>query len=104
MLCFIELEVEKCTELIFLKLKIALKKNSYGVTHKQCVCVGGGTCCPHVTEASAFIYLLNLLGYCSIDYPGGVCEFDCITGPDIRSFCTPDGTWDPYPTCDGDVR
>ena len=43
-------------------------------------------------------------GYCSIDYPGGVCEFDCITGPDIRSFCTPDGTWDPYPTCDGDIR
>ena len=46
MLCFIELEVEKCTELIFLKLKIALKKNSYGVTHKQCVCVGGGHLLP----------------------------------------------------------
>jgi hypothetical protein len=43
-------------------------------------------------------------GYCSIDYPGGVCEFDCLSGPDIRSFCTPDGTWDPYPTCDGDIR
>ena len=25
-------------------------------------------------------------------------------GPDIRSFCTPDGTWEPYPTCDGDIR
>lgn len=43
-------------------------------------------------------------GYCSDDYPGAVCEFDCLTGPDIRSFCTPDGTWDPYPVCDGDIR
>ncbi|CAB4068917.1 unnamed protein product [Lepeophtheirus salmonis] len=43
-------------------------------------------------------------GYCSLDYPGALCEFDCLTGPDISSFCTPDGTWDPYPTCDGDVR
>jgi len=43
-------------------------------------------------------------GYCSLDLPGGVCEFDCLFGPDIRSFCTPDGTWDPYPVCEGDVR
>lgn len=43
-------------------------------------------------------------GYCSNDNPGGVCEFDCLTGPDIRSVCTVDGTWDPYPTCDGDIR
>ena len=21
-----------------------------------------------------------------------------------RSLCTPDGTWDPYPTCQGDIR
>ena len=43
-------------------------------------------------------------GYCSLDYPGGVCEFDCLNGTDIRSECTEDGTWDPYPTCDGDIR
>ena len=43
-------------------------------------------------------------GYCSLEYAGGLCEFDCLTGPDIRSVCTQDGTWDPYPTCDGDVR
>lgn len=43
-------------------------------------------------------------GYCSDDLPGGVCEFDCLFGPDIRSFCTPDGTWDPYPFCEGDIR
>lgn len=35
---------------------------------------------------------------------GGVCEFDCLIGPDIRSFCTKDGTWEPYPTCQGDIR
>merc|ERR1712008_521053 len=43
-------------------------------------------------------------GYCSDDRSGGVCEFDCLIGPDIRSICTPDGTWEPYPTCDGDIR
>ncbi len=43
-------------------------------------------------------------GYCSNDVQGGLCEFDCITGPDIRSFCTADGTWEPYPTCEGDIR
>ncbi len=43
-------------------------------------------------------------GYCSLEYSGGLCEFQCASGPDIRSFCTPDGTWDPYPTCDGDIR
>merc|ERR1711872_459121 len=43
-------------------------------------------------------------GYCSLDLPGGLCTFECITGPHIRSSCLPDGTWDPYPTCDGDVR
>jgi len=43
-------------------------------------------------------------GYCSLDLPGGLCTFECITGPHIRSSCLPDGTWDPYPTCEGDVR
>ena len=43
-------------------------------------------------------------GYCSLDQPGGLCTFECITGPHIRSSCLPDGTWDPYPTCEGDVR
>jgi len=43
-------------------------------------------------------------GYCSDDRSGGVCEFDCLIGPDIRSFCTKDGTWEPYPTCQGDIR
>jgi len=43
-------------------------------------------------------------GYCSLDLPGGLCTFECITGPHIRSECTADGTWDPYPKCEGDVR
>ena len=43
-------------------------------------------------------------GYCSLDQPGGLCTFECISGPHIRSSCLPDGTWDPYPTCEGDVR
>merc|ERR1711982_219494 len=32
------------------------------------------------------------------------CKFDCTTGPDIDSLCSVDGTWDPYPTCLGDLR
>eukprot|EP00088_Acartia_fossae_P011443 TRINITY_DN15814_c0_g1_i1.p1 TRINITY_DN15814_c0_g1~~TRINITY_DN15814_c0_g1_i1.p1 ORF type:complete len:326 (-),score=91.85 TRINITY_DN15814_c0_g1_i1:33-1010(-) len=43
-------------------------------------------------------------GYCSLDNPGGLCTFECPVGPPIRSTCTPDGTWDPYPTCFGDPR
>lgn len=43
-------------------------------------------------------------GYCSLDTPGGLCTFECPLGPHIRSTCTLDGTWDPYPTCDGDPR
>jgi len=43
-------------------------------------------------------------GYCSLDLPGGLCTFECPVGPQIRSTCTLDGTWDPYPTCDGDPR
>eukprot|EP00092_Neocalanus_flemingeri_P024516 GFUD01026588.1.p1 GENE.GFUD01026588.1~~GFUD01026588.1.p1 ORF type:complete len:298 (+),score=74.52 GFUD01026588.1:39-932(+) len=43
-------------------------------------------------------------GYCSLDWPGALCEFECPLGPAIRSSCTPDGTWEPYPTCEGDPR
>ena len=43
-------------------------------------------------------------GYCSLDWPGALCEFQCPIGPSIRSSCTPDGTWEPYPTCQGDPR
>merc|ERR1712227_670692 len=43
-------------------------------------------------------------GYCSLDTPGGLCTFECPNGPAIRSTCTPDGTWEPYPTCQGDPR
>merc|ERR1712117_467666 len=43
-------------------------------------------------------------GYCSLDLPGAVCEFACPIGDPIRSECTEDGTWEPYPTCDGDPR
>lgn len=43
-------------------------------------------------------------GYCSLDLPGGLCTFECPVGPPIRSTCTLDGTWDPYPTCNGDPR
>merc|ERR1711892_971728 len=43
-------------------------------------------------------------GYCSLDWPGALCEFECPIGPAIRSSCTPDGTWEPYPTCEGDPR
>lgn len=32
------------------------------------------------------------------------CRFDCPVGKDIDSTCTPDGTWAPYPTCEGDLR
>merc|ERR1712128_217997 len=43
-------------------------------------------------------------GYRSLDWPGALCEFECPIGAAIRSSCTPDGTWEPYPTCDGDPR
>merc|ERR1711892_200615 len=43
-------------------------------------------------------------GYCSLDWPGALCEFECPIGPATRSSCTPDGTWEPYPTCEGDPR
>jgi len=43
-------------------------------------------------------------GYCSTNFPHGSCKFDCPTGEDISSVCTADGTWAPYPTCEGDLR
>merc|ERR1712111_19930 len=43
-------------------------------------------------------------GYCSLDLPGALCEFACPLGSPIRSECTEDGTWEPYPTCEGDPR
>ena len=43
-------------------------------------------------------------GYCSEAFLGQACNFDCSYGPNIRSTCGPDGTWEPYPTCQGDLR
>jgi len=43
-------------------------------------------------------------GYCSLDTEGGLCTFECSLGAPIRSTCTKDGTWEPYPTCRGDLR
>ena len=36
--------------------------------------------------------------------PGYCAQFNCVTGADIDSICTQDGTWAPYPTCAGDLR
>merc|ERR1719500_2381568 len=43
-------------------------------------------------------------GYCAVGFINTQCTFDCYTGPDIDSICTADGTWAPYPTCEGDLR
>merc|ERR1712088_134519 len=43
-------------------------------------------------------------GYCAVGFINQECKFDCYTGPDINSICTADGTWSPYPTCEGDLR
>jgi len=43
-------------------------------------------------------------GYCATGFLNGRCRFDCTTGRDIDSICTADGTWSPYPTCQGDRR
>ena len=32
------------------------------------------------------------------------CNFRCDSGKRIDSVCTQDGTWEPYPTCPGDLR
>jgi len=43
-------------------------------------------------------------GYCGVSFLNKRCKFDCVAGPDINSICTADGTWLPYPTCQGDLR
>merc|ERR1719333_1533318 len=43
-------------------------------------------------------------GYCAQGFINTRCVFDCLTGEDIDSVCTQDGTWAPYPTCEGDLR
>merc|ERR1711962_1058879 len=43
-------------------------------------------------------------GYCAQGFLNHKCQFDCPTGIDINSICTSDGTWQPYPVCDGDLR
>jgi len=46
----------------------------------------------------------SIPGYCSQGFLNTRCKFDCVTGVDIDSICSQDGTWAPYPTCDGDLR
>ena len=43
-------------------------------------------------------------GYCAQGFINTNCKFDCLTGADIDSICSADGTWAPYPTCEGDLR
>merc|ERR1712227_1032491 len=46
----------------------------------------------------------SIPGYCAQGFLNTRCTFDCTTGPDIDSLCSVDGTWEPYPTCSGDLR
>lgn len=46
----------------------------------------------------------GISGYCSTAFYDGRCNFNCHKGPPINSVCTHDGTWEPYPTCQGDLR
>lgn len=46
----------------------------------------------------------SIPGYCAATFLNKNCRFDCVSGPDIDSLCTSDGTWSPYPTCEGDLR
>ncbi|XP_040574097.1 uncharacterized protein [Lepeophtheirus salmonis] len=46
----------------------------------------------------------GISGYCSEAFLGQRCQFKCSYGGDIDSICSPDGTWDPYPKCLGDIR
>merc|ERR1712072_398784 len=46
----------------------------------------------------------SIPGYCAQGFLNTRCKFDCVTGSDIDSICTQDGTWAPYPTCEGDLR
>merc|ERR1711887_459040 len=46
----------------------------------------------------------SIPGYCAQGFLNTPCKFDCLTGADIDSICSQDGTWAPYPTCEGDKR
>jgi len=46
----------------------------------------------------------SIPGYCAQGFLNTRCKFDCVQGKDIDSICSVDGTWDPYPTCLGDLR
>jgi len=46
----------------------------------------------------------SIPGYCAQGFLNHRCTFDCVNGPDIDSLCSLDGTWEPYPTCQGDLR
>ena len=46
----------------------------------------------------------GITGYCSDGFLYQKCNFLCDTGKRIDSVCTQDGTWEPYPTCPGDLR
>jgi len=46
----------------------------------------------------------GISGYCSQGFLNQRCKFDCRTGADINSLCSSDGTWVPYPVCEGDLR
>ena len=46
----------------------------------------------------------SIPGYCAQGFLNQRCKFDCVNGPDIDSLCSLDGTWQPYPTCQGDLR
>merc|ERR1719206_104435 len=46
----------------------------------------------------------SIPGYCAQGFLNTRCKFDCVTGTDIDSICSQDGTWAPYPTCEGDLR
>jgi len=46
----------------------------------------------------------GISGYCSQGFLNNRCKFDCRTGADIDSLCSSDGTWVPYPVCEGDLR
>jgi hypothetical protein len=45
-----------------------------------------------------------ITGYCSDAFLHQRCNYLCSTGKRIDSKCTQDGTWEPYPTCPGDLR
>ena len=46
----------------------------------------------------------GITGYCAEAFLHQRCNFLCDSGKRIDSKCTQDGTWEPYPTCPGDLR